>query len=148
MSLIEKVKLIFYRVAEKGLEIFLIGSEEAEIQSRIVEVSEQYLDELPIRMEMQQTVIELEPVKIADEDSQKIKAIALEGDWYHTPSLRASLKDDYEFLKKKLSQQIPDFDNGAFVNFRDLVGKVVSQDLKALKELKEVISDRYSVRDI
>jgi len=147
MSLIEKVKIVLYRVAEKGLEVFLVNTEADEIQSHLVEVSEQYLNELPLRFSGTNQFIELEPIELEGEDT-KIRAIAIEGYWYETPSLRANLKDDYIFLKKRLSQTIPDFDSGVFVSMRDLVGKAMKSELKLLRELKEVISDRNSVRDI
>ncbi|MBK7741612.1 MAG: hypothetical protein IPI42_14005 [Saprospiraceae bacterium] len=47
MSIFDKAVLVIYRMAEKGLEVFLVKSEDEEIQSQLVEISEKFLTDLP-----------------------------------------------------------------------------------------------------
>lgn len=147
MSIIEKVKIVLYRVAEKGLEVFLVKSEEEEIQARLVEISEQFLDELSIRFDDMPQCIELDPIVLSGEN-QLIRTIAIEGDWQGNPSLRAHLREEYQALKKKLTQAIPGYDSGAFVAFKDTLSRTIHAEYKAIKELKEVLTDRNTVQNI
>jgi hypothetical protein len=147
MSIIEKVKIVLYRVAEKGLEVFLVKSEEEEIQVRLVEISEHFLAELSLKTEGNARCIELDPIVLND-DLQTVRTIAIEEDWDGTPSIRAHLKGEYLLLKNKLSQAIPGFDSGVFVAFKDTLSRMVQSEYKAIKELKEVLSDRNTVQNI
>ncbi|MCO6460429.1 MAG: hypothetical protein J5I59_03435 [Saprospiraceae bacterium] len=147
MSIIDRAFLVVFRMAEKGLEIFLVKSESEEMQSQLVEISEQFLTDLPLRFtNNNNNVIELDPIE--DETEGKIRAVAIEGDWHDIPSLRAMLRDDLGFMKNRVKQYMPSIDSGAFISFKDAVKKAVKSEYRLLKELKDVLTDRNTIRNI
>ena len=105
MSIIDRAFLVIFRYAEKGLEIFLVKTEDEEMQSQLVEISEQFLTEIPLRFSNNTQIIELDPIE--DDQTGNIRAIAIEGDWHDIPSLRALLKDDLHFMKDRVKKYIP-----------------------------------------
>ncbi|RMF21869.1 MAG: hypothetical protein D6765_15070 [Bacteroidetes bacterium] len=140
MALIEKASLIIYRFAEKGLEVFLVKPDKDDEPWS-----------LPAgRVEEQQAadrLIELDPVE--QEDGKVEKGVAIEGDWHDIPSLKSMLRQDVEFVKEQLEQLIPDAMNrGAYVAVKDAVKRVLPHQYKMLKELKDILIDRHSVRDL
>lgn len=58
MSIIDRAFLVIFRYAEKGLEI-LVKTEDEEMQSQLVEISEQFLTEIPLRFSNNTQIIEL-----------------------------------------------------------------------------------------
>jgi len=146
MSIIDRAFLVVFRYAEKGLEIFLVKTEDEEMQSQLVEISEQFLTEIPLRFSDNAKVIELDPIE--DEDAGKIRAVAIEGDWHDIPSLRAMLKDDLHFMKDRVKKYIPNVDTGAFFSFKEVVKKAMRSEYQLLKELKDVLTDRNSINNI
>ena len=111
MSIIDRAFLVIFRYAEKGLEIFLVKTEDEEMQSQLVEISEQFLTEIPLRFSNNTQIIELDPIE--DDQTGNIRAIAIEGDWHDIPSLRALLKDDLHFMKDRVKKYIPNIDTGS-----------------------------------
>ncbi|MEL6393962.1 MAG: hypothetical protein AAFY36_03020 [Bacteroidota bacterium] len=128
MQLHKKVNLIFYRFKERGLEVFLLNKSD-----------EWGLPEGEVSQEGQPDCIELDPSDERDE------ALAMEGDWHEIPSLKGMLYEDAQLLKEKLK----DIEGGAYVTIKDALKKRLSPaQYKFLKELKDVLMDRNSVRDI
>ncbi|MEM6877923.1 MAG: hypothetical protein AAF544_05160 [Bacteroidota bacterium] len=128
MQLHKKVNLIFYRFKERGLEVFLLNKSD-----------EWGLPEGEVCQDGQPDCIELDPSDERDE------ALAMEGDWHEIPSLKGMLYEDAQLLKEKLK----DIEGGAYVTIKDALKKRLSPaQYKFLKELKDVLMDRNSVRDI
>ena len=146
MSIFDKAVLVIYRMAEKGLEVFLVKSEDEEIQSQLVEISEKFLTDLPLRFSDNSKMIELDPIE--DENMEKVRAVAIEGDWHDIPSLRAMLREDLQFMKVKMKKYIPTIDSGNFILFKDADKKAVRSEYRLLKELKDVLTDRNTINNI
>ena len=146
MSIFDKAVLVIYRMAEKGLEVFLVKSEDEEIQSQLVEISVKFLTDLPLRFSDNSKMIELDPIE--DENMEKVRAVAIEGDWHDIPSLRAMLREDLQFMKVKMKKYIPTIDSGNFILFKDAVKKAVRSEYRLLKELKDVLTDRNTINNI
>lgn len=146
MSIIDKAFLVIFRFAEKGIEIFLVKSEDEQMQSQLVEISEQLLDEIPLRFSAGSNIIELDTIE--DGENGKIKAIAIEGDWHDIPSLRAHLKDDLHFMKDKVKKYLPTFDSGSFYSIKEVLTNALKSEYRLIKELKDVLTDRNSVKNM
>ncbi|MBK7741611.1 MAG: hypothetical protein IPI42_14000 [Saprospiraceae bacterium] len=91
-------------------------------------------------------MIELDPIE--DENMEKVRAVAIEGDWHDIPSLRAMLREDLQFMKVKMKKYIPTIDSGNFILFKDAVKKAVRSEYRLLKELKDVLTDRNTINNI
>ncbi len=146
MSIFDKAVLVIYRMAEKGLEVFLVKSEDEEIQSQLLEISEKFLTDLPLRFSDNSKMIELDPIE--DENMEKVRAVAIEGDWHDIPSLRAMLREDLLFMKDKVKKYIPTIESGSFISFKDAVKKAVKSEYRLLKELKDVLTDRNTINNL
>lgn len=124
----------------------MVKSEDEEIQSQLVEISEKFLTDLPLRFSDNSKMIELDPIE--DENMEKVRAVAIEGDWHDIPSLRAMLREDLQFMKVKMKKYIPTIDSGNFILFKDAVKKAVRSEYRLLKELKDVLTDRNTINNI
>lgn len=135
MSISKKINLIIYRFKEKGLEIFLEnngGNEAWETPS-----CEKELDS-----SAQLEYIELDPV--TQMDGKKEDGWAVEGDWHDIPSLKEMIFEDALFLKDKIKEM----EKGAFFSFKEALKKVLPHQYQLLKELKDILTDRNSIKDI
>lgn len=135
MSVLDTVRLLIYRVHEKGLEVFMLNEDEKWT------MPEGWLDGEVDNKEM----IELDPVK--EEDGKVKRAVAIEGDWHDIPSIRNLLKRDVSQLKNKLKSMLPGH-SGAFVAVKDTADKVVPGDDQLINELEEIISEKNSTKYI
>ena len=91
--------------------------------------------------------IELE--SIDNEDNEAIKAYAVEADWHEIPSLKSFIKQDIEEVAGKIIDFIPNDDHlGTFVTIKEAFKKILPSQYAYLKELKDIIKERNSVRDI
>ncbi|MBP6185919.1 MAG: hypothetical protein KA479_13330 [Saprospiraceae bacterium] len=135
MSMFEQVRLIIYRIKEKGLEIFLVNAGEG---WELPEITESPSGNKSAR-------IELEPVRSTPEGSIK-KAVAIEGDWHDIPSLKKLLGDDVVQIKDHLTKFAPEMDQGTFFALSDALRKVTPDYNAFIKELKDIIRDRNSVK--
>ena len=130
MSVFDSIKLVIYRVHEKGLEVFLLNEEDEQW-----EMPEGWLDD---KLD-QDNMIELDPI----EENGKVKrAVAIEGDWHDIPSIRKLIKNDVTKFKDKLKSILPAQAKGSFVAVKEAVGKVVPNDNRFINELKEIISEK------
>jgi len=128
MGLRKTASLIIYRFRERGLEVFLTRQSE-----------EWGLPGGEVDMEANPEYIELEPSEGQEE------AVAVEGDWHEIPSLKQMLYEESGELKDRLKE----IEQGAFVTIKDALKNNLSEEKVAfLRELKEVITDRNSVRDL
>ena len=140
MNLRKKVSLIIYRFRERGLEIFLLndpekkdnwGFPQSDLNDNAIDTSED-------RDEM----IALDPVQ--QEDGALEEGWAVEGDWHEIPSLKSMLYEDAMQLKDK----IKDIDSGTYMLVKDALKKVLPHQYEMLKELKDILTDRNSVKDL
>jgi len=128
MGLRKKASFIIYRFRERGLEVFMTHQSD-----------EWGLPGGDVDLRADQEYIELEP----SEDREE--AVAVEGDWHEIPSLKQMLYEESGELKGRLK----DIEHGAFVTIKDALKHHLSAGQVAfLRELREVITDRNSLRDM
>lgn len=140
MDFNKKANLIIYRFREKGLEIFMVNEDE-ENDSWVLPESD--IDEKKVRpVDDQNDVIELDP--IAQSNGEVEEAWAVEGDWHDIPSLKGMLYEDALQLKDKLKEM----EKGTFFVVKEAFKKVLPHQYKFLKELKEILTDRNSIKDL
>ncbi len=139
MSLAKKVNLIIYRFRERGLEIFLVNAPDTEewaIPQNQTEASNSLISDAD-------RFIELDPIHA--ENGAKEEAYAVEGEWHDIPSLKSMLYEDAVQLKDKLQNEM---NQGTFVVFKEAFKKVMPHQYAFLKELKDILTDRNSVKDL
>jgi hypothetical protein len=139
MDISKKIHLIIYRFREKGLEVFLLNSTDNQW-----ELPTESKEDLPGRTRFldEDKLIELDP--IAMEGGNKDEAWAIEGDWHEIPSLKAMLYED----AKSLGEKLDDLETGSYVRVKEAFKRVLPQQYKFLKELKDILIDRNSVKDL
>lgn len=146
MSVKYLAKVIIYRMAEKGLEILLIKDEgdpnghKWSLPNGFVEpdtIKEEYiaLDELN------------EPVS-AEETTASHRTVAFEKDEHDLPSFRSLLYNDVKYVKQRLKDYLIEYDEASYVSIKEAVKKVLPDEYAKLKELKDILSDRNSVKNI
>ena len=135
MGLSKKLNLIIYRFRERGLEIFLLNSSNEEEQWELPsgDSSELFQQNIP----NEDDLIELDPNEQED-------ALAVEGDWHDIPSLKSMLYEDALFLKDKAKA----IESGTYVKIKEALKNVLPHQYKFLKELKEILTDRNSIKDL
>lgn len=137
MKFKNKANLIIYRFRKAGLEVFLVkDSDKWSIPQG------EFQDEKPEELVEEERLIELDPV---EEDGAKTEAWAVEGEWHDIPSLKQMLYQDAIFVKGKIKENL---DKGAYISFKEAVKKVLPHQYKFLKELKDILTDRNSIKDL
>jgi predicted NUDIX family NTP pyrophosphohydrolase len=140
MKLRNKANLIIYRFREKGLEIFLVNADE---QGDNWEIPQGAMDNDKSRTFIEEDrLIELDPVTQDSGDLEN--AVAVEGDWHEIPSLKSMLSEDAQYLKTK----IKNMEKGTYFALKEAVKKVMPHQYDFLKELKDILVDRNSVKDL
>jgi hypothetical protein len=135
MDLRKKANLIIYRFRERGLEVFLVNNE----SSNNWELPQ---GDRPTAEESRE-VIELDRVNTAAD--QEEEGYAVEGDWHEIPSLKSMLYEDAQVLKEKFK----DIENGAYVTIKDALQHILpDHQYRFLKELKDILRERNSIRDL
>lgn len=142
MSLLNRARVVIYRFHEKGLEIFLINNEME---------SDTDIWRIPQGLENQwneegRSIIDLDIYQ--DEKGESIKTFAIEGDWHDIPSIRGMLKHDIKLVKSIVKEKLPESEKGAYFAIKEAFKKVMPQEYKALKELKDILFDRNTVTNI
>lgn len=134
MSIINSARLAIYRCHEKGYEIFLVKNEMSSDPNvwklPIVDI-EEFTDK------NQLDVIELDN-----------NIVAIEGDWHNIPSIRGIIKHDIKVVKSLVKEALPGIEKGKFVAVKEMVKKVMPEEYKMIKELKEIITEQKSIRNI
>jgi hypothetical protein len=77
-----------------------------------------------------------------------MKTIAIEGDWHDIPRIRSMIKLDVNLVKNKINTMVPELERGTYVMIRDAFKKVLPNEYAAIKQLKDIILDRNTVRNI
>ena len=146
MSVLDSVRVLIYRVHEKGLEVFLINNEMDE-DPEIWNLPEGFYSQIKGQIAAKgKHLIDLEPT--VHDDGSKIKTLAVEGDWHDIPSIRGMLKHDIKLAKKILRERLPGSEKGAYFAVKECFKKVLPQEYEAIKELKDIIADRNAVKNI
>ena len=128
MGLRKKANLIFYRFRERGLEVFLLNKSE-----------EWGLPDGDLKAVPNPDVIELEPAEDREE------AVAIEGDWHEIPSLKEMLLEEGSDIADRLRI----IEKGTYVSIKEaLKSRLRPAQVEFLRELRDVVTDRNSVRDI
>ena len=142
MSILDVARLVVYRFHEKGLEIFLVNSDlknDPEVwklpHCDTIKVEDKFND---------QDIIEID----IEGDKTAKKLLAVEGDWHTMPSIRGLVKHDVKIVKSMVKEALPGIDKGAFFAVKEVVKKLLPEEYTAIKELKDVLVDRNSVKNI
>jgi hypothetical protein len=139
MSLVKKVNLIIYRFRERGLEVFMVNPTEDDLW----EIPQGKASEEKAQTLMQtDRLIELDPVQ--KENGHTEEGWAVEGEWHDIPSLKHMLYEDALYMSEKLKN----LDKGTFISVKEALKKALPHQYKFLKELKDILRDRNSVKDI
>ncbi len=141
MSILNLARLVVYRFHEKGLEIFLVNSDLSQ-DPDVWKLPECCMNKVNERLEDNDFI----EVPIGEEGH--VKLIAVEGDWHNIPSIRGLLKHDIKIVKKLVKEAIPGIEKGTFVAFKEGIKKMLPSEYQAMKELKEILVDRNSIRNM
>ena len=137
MKVLDTARLIVYRMHEKGIEIFLVNTgitEDADFWRFPGTETDQY------SLKIHKDWIQLEPVLLPD--GQQCQAIAIEGDWHDIPSIREIIKHDMKNVKTKIKDIIPELEKGSFFAMKEAFKRVLPEEYKMLKELKDVLLEK------
>lgn len=141
MTVRNTIRLIVYRIHEKGLEVLLTQPSEREGYWALynAQISGHLKGEHPENT----AFIEL------DASSEfGAQALAIEADWHDLPKVRNLIKNDLTFVTEAIASKIPDLENSAYVVVKEAFKKLMPQEYELIKELKDVILDRNAVRNI
>lgn len=133
MTVLDNVRLIVYRVNAKGLEILLMNDtmqNDPEVWG---------IPQYKINGDLEQ-MIWLENSK--DGHGNAVRSVAIEGDWHDIPSIRGIIKHDIKLVESTIKSIIPQLEKGTYFTIKDAFRKVLPEEYKALKELKDIILDR------
>ncbi len=133
-DIIKKAHLIIYRIRQRGLEVFLVNNE--------LEGEDWHLPQAPVS-QVKKEAIELDPI---EKDGEEHRAYAVEGDWHDIPSLKGLIKQDVKFVTDKVFEGLEK--NGSYFAVKEAVKKVMPSQYAFLKELKEIITEKNSVKDL
>ena len=140
MATIKESSLILYRYAEKGLEVFLLDQDKNGKQLKFPKGA---AADCPTCDE--DSMIHLE----AREGEAIEQGVAVEGDWHDIPSLKSMVKEDLFFAKDTLKQMVPDMlEKGTFVAVKEALKKVLPHQYDMLKELKDTLLERNSLKNL
>lgn len=145
MGVLDKVRIMIYRVHEKGLEIFLMNNEMTN-DPQVWHLPEG-VNSLTHSFEtIGKEVIDLD--EVADGLGQNQKMIAVEGDWHDIPSIRGMLKHDLKLAKKIMKEHLPGSEKGAFFAVKEAFKKVMPHEYEAIKELSDILRDRNTLKNM
>lgn len=145
MGLRKKASLIIYRFAEKGLEVFL-QSTKNELNDTEWHLPESDLEKPELGPGNSDRMIELDPV--AQDNGNINRAWAVEGEWHDIPTFCNMMVNDMKEVKDKIINRIPKAEEGSFMNVKDAFKKVLPHQYELLKELKDILTDRNSIKNI
>jgi len=137
MSMLEQVRLIIYRIKEKGLEVFLVHTGE---QWDLPEMRGTG-SEPDAHLER----IELDPLETLPEAPRQ-KALAIEGDWHDIPSLKKLLREDVDQFKDQLHRIAPELEQGSFFALPEALRRMAPDYNAFIRELKDILRDRNSIK--
>lgn len=134
MSVFDSARVVLYRIHEKGLEILLV-SHDMKNDPDIWNIPMSKIKDTNSR-----SIITLEDQM--DQEGNPIPTFAIEADWHDIPSVRGMIKHDAKLIKSKIKEVLPQVENGAYFTIKEAFKKVMPEEYKALKELKDILLDR------
>lgn len=134
MSVFDSARVVLYRIHEKGLEILLV-SHDMKNDPDIWNIPMSKIKDTNSR-----SIITLEDQ--LDQEGNPIPTFAIEADWHDIPSVRGMIKHDAKLIKSKIKEVLPQVENGAYFTIKEAFKKVMPEEYKALKELKDILLDR------
>jgi len=142
MGILDVARLVVYRFHQKGLEIFLVNSD-LENDPDVWRLPDCDV----VKMEDQLDAGDFIEIDI-EGGNEKGRLVAVEGDWHTMPSIRGLVKHDIRVAKELVKDMIPGIDKGAFFAFKEGAKKMLPEEYKALKELKDVLVDRNTIQNM
>ncbi len=141
MTVRNQFRLIVYRIHEKGLEVLLSKPQEREECWALcnAHIAKTALDQ----MIHDTSIIELDQV-----EGSPLNAIAIEADWHELPRVRQMIKQDLVLVTDVLKSKIPALEDSAYVAVKEAFKKLMPDEYALLKELKEILLDRNTVKNI
>jgi predicted NUDIX family NTP pyrophosphohydrolase len=145
MEISKNASLFIYRIREKGLEVFMFKNGKEEGNWQLPESKVAQTTAFPL--EQDEKIIALDPVKY--KDGKVEEGFAVEGDWHDIPSLKSLLMEDMQFVKDQIKMMGNDMmEKGTFVAVKEAIKRVAPHQYEMLKELKDIITDRNSVKNL
>lgn len=141
LNFINKVKVLIYRVNEKGLEVFLL--KEKVDKHEAWKFPQSVMDQ---NKALRSETIALDPIQ--DEAGNTHYTLAVEGDYHDIPSIRGMIKSDLHLIKNRIHGVLPDLEKGTFIAAKETFKKLLPHEYAAVKELVEILVDRNSVTSI
>jgi predicted NUDIX family NTP pyrophosphohydrolase len=141
MTVRNTIRLVVYRIHEKGLEVLLTKTEGTD--ANWILMNAKYNLEQLAGKSLNGPFIELNGPEGTD-----VKAIAIEADWHELPRVRELLMKDLHFVKDTLKHKLPEMENSAYVAVKEAFKKMLPQEYAFLKELKDILLDRNTVKNI
>ncbi len=139
MDIRDKLHLVIYRVRERGLEIFVRRGENFD-DLELPEGNGDY--DLEQIRRIREEIIALENAEDADGIR---RGLAIEADYHDIPSLKKLLLGDARRLRQQL-QDLPSAEEGSFVAVREVARRLLPQQYRLLKELRDILVDRNSTK--
>lgn len=122
MTVRNKIRLIVYRMHEKGLEI--LTSQD----------SLSFLEGTHIKSNFHaQNINELIQFNTQDQDGFEMTNLAIEADWHEIPKVRTMLKHDIKLVKDTIWQLIPDLTDCTYLAAKKPFAKRFPMNMQLLK---------------
>lgn len=129
-----KIRFIFYRFHDKGLEFFLVKEND-----QWTLPSGHTKDQTQRFFNREGKMIELEAGEI-----DRMKNLAIEADWHDMPSIRGLIKHDLKMVEEKFIG----LEEGSYLAAKEAFKNVLPQEYALLKELKDILFDRNLTQNI
>jgi hypothetical protein len=145
MSVLDLARIVVYRFHEKGLEVFLLNNEMPNDPS-VWKFPEGKLNKINLEDKFNKG----EYIDLGNQQTAgaPVKTFAIEGDWHDIPSIKGMIKHDVKLAKKIINEKLPGAEKGTFFAVKEAFKKVLPEEYKAIKELKDVLIDRNTVKNI
>ncbi len=142
MKVLDQVRIVIYRVNQRGLEVFMVNDGKEAWSFPQGPANDLTSNQIASDSKM----IQLDPIE--DQDGVKTNTIAIEGDWHDVPSIRSMIKQDVRIVKNEIKQRIPELEKGTYVAVKECFKKAMPHEYGMIKELKDIIKERNSIRYI
>lgn len=140
MTVRNQIRFIVYRIHEKGLEVLLNKPSDRDDYWAFYQA--QLTEDLSDKAKAS------EFIELDTSTETGAISIAIEADWHDLPRVRNLLKSDINYMTEAITSKLPEFENGAYVAIKEAIKKIMPQEYEVLKELKEILLDRNSVKNI
>ena len=142
MTMRNCIRLIVYRIHEKGLEVFLLKPQQSKDKWSLVEST------VPVDLSILELLDQGIEMDIQDADGRYVQTIAIDGDRHDIPRIRTLIRQDVGIVKEKIKHLIPEIADGSYVAVKEAFKKLLPHEYAALKELKDIVLDRNLLQNI